>query len=71
MDDSKPRRSVEGRRPGLRGIWLMVLAGWLLLGVLGGLALQREHDREIDERAARLLETANYALASREAELAR
>lgn len=71
MDDSKPRPSVAARRPGLRGIWLIVLAGWLLLGVLGGLAIQREGEREIDERAARLLETANYALASREAELAR
>ena len=59
------------RRPGLRGVWLLVLAGWLALGVFGGLALQEEYEQAVAERGERLLETADYALESRQAELAR
>ncbi|MFW6379542.1 MAG: PAS domain-containing protein [Guyparkeria sp.] len=71
MDDSVPRLPTANRRPGLRVVWLMVLLGWLLLGVLGGLLVQREHEAEVDARADRLLDTAEYALSSRQAELAR
>ena len=65
------RSLAHPRRPGLRGVWLMVLAGWLALGVFGGLAIQEEYEQAVAERADRLLDTADYALESRQAELAR
>ncbi|MCL7744790.1 PAS domain-containing protein [Guyparkeria hydrothermalis] len=65
------RPMVHTRRPGLRGVWLMVLAGWLALGIFGGLAIQKEYEQAVVERGDRLLETADYALESRKAELAR
>ena len=49
----------------------MVLAGWLALGVFGALAIQKEYEEAVADRADRLLETADYALDSRQAELAR
>ncbi len=70
-DDPVPRLPANNRRPGLRAVWLLVLMGWLLLGVLGTLVVQREFDSEVDARADRLLDTADYALSSRQAELAR
>lgn len=70
-DESVPRLPANNRRPGLRAVWLLVLLGWLLLGVLGALVVQREFESEVDARAERLLDTADYALASRQAELAR
>ncbi|WP_322521302.1 PAS domain S-box protein [Guyparkeria halophila] len=70
-DDPVSRLPAANRRPGLRAVWLLVLVGWLLLGVLGTLLVQREFDSEVDARADRLLDTADYALSSRQAELAR
>ncbi len=66
-----PRLPTDNRRPGLRAVWLLVLVGWLLLGLLGALAVQSEFESEVDTRADRLLNTADYALSSRQAELAR
>ena len=66
-----PRPRAYPRRPGLRGVWLMVLAGWLALGIFGGLAIETEYEQAVAERADRLLETADFALESRQAELAR
>ncbi|TKA88618.1 PAS domain S-box protein [Guyparkeria sp. SB14A] len=71
MDDNVPRPPDDTRRPGLRVVWLLVLLGWLLLGVLGTLLVQREFEAEVEARADRLLDTADYALSSRQAELAR
>jgi len=71
MDDPMPRPSAHPRRPGLRGIWLLVFVGWIALGVFGGLAIQEEFEQDVDSRADRLLETTDYALSSRKAELAR
>ncbi len=71
MDEHKPRASADRQRPGLRAIWLLVLLGWLLLGALGGVIIEREFATEIDGRADRLLDTTEYALSSRQAELAR
>ncbi len=70
-DDPVSRLPANNRRPGLRSVWLLVLVGWLLLGVLGTLVVQREFEAEVDARAERLLDTADYALSSRQAELAR
>src|SRR6056297_1946597 len=70
-DDPVPRLPTDNRRPGLRAVWLLVLVGWLLLGLLGALAVQSEFESEVDTRADRLLNTADYALSSRQAELAR
>lgn len=70
-DESVSRLPADNRRPGLRAVWLLVLVGWLLLGVLGTLVVQREFDSAVDARADRLLDTADYALSSRQAELAR
>ena len=66
-----PRPPLNSRRPGLRGVWLMVLAGWLALGIFGGLAIEEEYEQVVADRADRLLETADNALDSRQAELAR
>ncbi|MFN2381684.1 MAG: PAS domain-containing protein [Guyparkeria sp.] len=70
-DDSVPRLPVDNRRPGLRVVWLLVLVGWVLLGVLGALVVEREFESDVDARADRLLNTTDYALSSRQAELAR
>ncbi len=69
-DEDVPRVPVD-RRPGLRLVWLVVLLGWLFLGVLGALLVQSDYETEVENRADRLLDTAEYALSSREAELAR
>lgn len=59
------------RRPGLRGIWLLVLLAWLVLAVVGAMAVHGEFREEVDQRADRLLESLDYSLESRQAELAR
>lgn len=66
-----PTSPVRSRRPGLRGVWLMVLAGWLALGIFGGVAIQEEYEEVVGERADRLLETTDYAVESRQATLSR
>ncbi|KTG17995.1 MULTISPECIES: PAS domain S-box protein [unclassified Guyparkeria] len=66
-----PQPPLNARRPGLRGVWLMVLAGWLALGIFGALAIEEEYEQVVADRADRLLETTDYALESRQAELAR
>lgn len=71
MDHTRPRPSTDTLRPGLRLLWVLVLLGWLLLGLFGTLLVQREFEAEVAARADRLLDTADYALSSRQAELAR
>lgn len=81
--ESKPNRDeahsllahlpAPGRRgrPGLRGVWLLVLAGWLVLGALGAWVVGREHDEALDTREALLTESVGEAVDARQAELAR
>lgn len=66
------RASLSPRqRPGLRGIWLLVLLAWVVLAVVGAMAVHGEFRQEVDQRADRLLESVDYSLESRQAELAR
>ena len=58
----------EELRAALYSVWHR---RWLALGVFGGLAIQEEFEQAVDDRADRLLETTDYALSSRKAELAR
>jgi len=71
MDETTPRSPMHRRRPGLRGVWLMVLVGWITLGILGALAIEEEYEQAVSARADRLLQTAGFALESRQAELVR
>ncbi len=63
--------SSRARRPGLRGIWLLVLLGWLVLGALAAFVAQGEYREAVAAREDRLRGGMEAALDSRRAELAR
>jgi len=52
-------------------VWLLVLAGWLVLGALAAWVAEREHDEAVAMREAMLRETAEEAIEARQGELAR
>ncbi|MGM0517476.1 MAG: PAS domain-containing protein [Pseudomonadota bacterium] len=58
-------------RPGLRGVWLLVLVGWLVLGALAVWLADREYGQAVAAREAALHEATREAVAARQAELAR
>ncbi len=68
---ARPLGSGRVRRPGLRGVWLLVLIGWLVLGALAAFVVRDDYEEAMASREERLQGAIDSALEGRQAELAR